>query len=409
MLLLKTFIEKVCFFIFFEQYEYNNSVLGYIYKLTILQVYFKNIIFFITNYLINRLIKKHLSLLLLSFIIISELFNSSIAVAQIGGKSVYHFLNLPTNARQASMGGVVYARYDNDIQLSLYNPSLLSPETHNQLCLDFTDHFSDIKQGYAGYSRTFKKLGSFQAGFQFLNYGKFTETTDADVVLGDFTANDLALNIGWGRRLDSSFSIGSNLKFISSQLQDYYSFGIATDIAATYINNKHRLAVSLIARNIGRQLVTYTKIREPLPFEIQLGFSQKLKNAPFTYSIVVQNLEKWDLTYNDPNDPEIERDAITNEIKEKSKASKIFDKTMRHLVFGLEFQPFKAFALRLSYNYKRRQEVSVPTSSRLSGFAWGFGIKISKFQISYARDIYHPAGAPNYFTIATNLSDFAKK
>jgi len=346
----------------------------------------------------------------ITFLIIFFLITFTFTVsAQIGGSSVYRFLNLPTNARQTSMGGVLYSKYDNDLQLSLYNPSLLNSEVHNQICLDFTDHFADITQGYAGYSRTIKNLGSFQGGVQFLNYGKFKETDASGNILGDFTANELALVLGWGRVLDSNFSIGANLKFISSKLQDYYSFGVATDVAGTYRNNKHRLALSFIARNIGTQIVKYTQNREKLPFEMQLGFSQKLKHAPFTYSIVIQNIEKWDLTYDDPNDPKNEKDAITNEIKEKSKTEQFFDKTLRHLVFGVELQPFKAFALRVSYNYKRRQEVSVPTSSRLSGFAWGFGIKIKKFQISYARDIYHPAGAPNYFTIATNISDLIKK
>ena len=160
---------------------------------------------------------------------------------------------------------------------------------------------------------------------------------------------------------------------------------------------------------MGTQLKTYDGIKESLPFEMQIGISQKLKYAPFTYNVVWQNLEKWDLTYTDPNDPTNERDAITNEIKQKSSTEKFADKTLRHLIFGIEFQPMKAFALRLSYNYKHRKEVSVPTHAGLSGLAWGFGIRISKFQISYARDIYNPAGVPNYFSISTNLSDFLKK
>ncbi len=334
---------------------------------------------------------------------------ASFAFGQTGGSSTYQFLSLPMNARQVGMGGSLYARYDNDIQLSLYNPSLLTPEISNQLMINYTDHFSDVKQGYFAYSHSFKKIGSFQAGIQYLNYGKFTETDASGNVLGEFTSNDFAFTVGWGRRLDSNFSIGANLKFINSQYQSYTSNGIAADIAASYINTKRRLAISLIARNAGTQLKSYNEIKESLPFEMLLGISQKLKYAPFTYSVVWQNLEKWDLTYTDPNDPTNERDAITNEIKQQSKAEKFADKTLRHLIFGLEFQPMKAFAFRISYNHKHRKEVSVPTHSGMSGFSWGFGIKVSKFQLSYARDIYHPAGAPNYFTISTNLSEFLKK
>jgi hypothetical protein len=333
----------------------------------------------------------------------------SFASAQIGGSSTYQFLTLPMNARQAAMGGTLYNRDDNDIQLSLYNPSLLTTEISNQLMINYTDHFSDVKQGYFAYARNFKKVGNFQAGIQYLSYGKFTETDASGNVLGEFTANDFAFTLGWGRRLDSNFTIGANLKFINSQYQSYVSAGIAADVAASYINTKRRLVLSLIARNAGTQIKSFNETKETLPFEMLVGISQKLKYAPFSYSVVWQNLEKWDLTYTDPNDPTIERDAVTNEIKQQSKTEKFADKTLRHLIFGLEFQPMKAFAFRISYNHKHRKEVSVPTHPGMSGFAWGFGIKVSKFQISYARDIYHPAGAPNYFTITTNLGEFFKK
>lgn len=345
----------------------------------------------------------------LTLILIFTIQLLSLSFGQIGGNSTYQFLAAPINARQAAMGGGLYARYDNDLQLSMYNPSLLTSEINNQLMINYTDQLSDVKQGYFAFAHHFKKIGSFQAGIQYLSYGKFSETDASGNVLGDFTANDFAFTVGWGRRLDSNFSIGANLKFINSQYQNYSSNGIAADVAASYINTKKRLTISLIARNAGTQLKSFNETKENLPFEMLLGISQKLKYAPFSYSIVWQNLEKWDLTFTDPNDPTNERDAITNEIKQQSKTGKFADKTLRHLIFGLEFQPFKAFAFRISYNHKHRKEVSVPTHPAMSGFAWGFGIRVSKFQISYARDIYHPAGAPNYFTISTNLSEFFKK
>jgi len=346
--------------------------------------------------------RKHILLLILIF----QAMN--FAVGQIGGESAYQFLSLPANARQAAMGGTLYTRDDHDLQLSLYNPSLLSAETSNQLMINYTDHFSDVKQGYFAYARNIKKIGDFQAGIQYLSYGKFTETDASGNVLGEFSANDFAFTLGWGRKLDSNFTLGANLKFINCQYQNYNSNAIAADVAASYVNTKKRFALSLIARNAGVQTKSFNETKETLPFEMLLGISQKLKYAPFTYSVVWQNLEKWDLTYTDPNDPTNERDAVTNEIKQQSKAEKFSDQTLRHLIFGLEFQPMKAFAFRISYNHKHRKEVSVPTHPGMSGFAWGFGIKVSKFQFSYARDIYHPAGAPNYFTLSTNLGEFFK-
>jgi hypothetical protein len=42
------------------------------------------------------------------------------------------------------------------------------------------------------------------------------------------------------------------------------------------------------------------------------------------------------------------------------------------------------------------------------GFSYGFGIKISKFHLSYGRATYHLAGASNHFSISTNFSSFYK-
>ena len=40
------------------------------------------------------------------------------------------------------------------------------------------------------------------------------------------------------------------------------------------------------------------------------------------------------------------------------------------------------------------------------GYSWGFGLRISKFHLSYANSIYHVAGRTNHFTISTNLGDW---
>lgn len=331
-----------------------------------------------------------------------------LSFAQSGGKYTYAFLLNPTSARMASMGGLMYNKVDQDIQLAVYNPSLISDENHQQLMLGFTDYPTDISSFTGSYAHSFKKAGTFTASIHYFGYGDFTETDASGNTFGSISAQDYYLQIGWGRKLDSNLSMGANLKFIGSSYAEYQSYGLAADLALTYYNPDNRMSLSAVAQNAGRQIVSYTDKKESLPFGIHIGMSQKLKHAPFTYSVVWQNLENWDLTFNDPNDPKIQRDAISGEIIEKSESARIFDKTFRHLVFGIEFQPFKSFALRMAYNYQKRQEMSLPTRTGLSGFSWGFGLRVSKFQFSYGRSIYHPAGSPNHITLTTRISDLFK-
>ena len=337
------------------------------------------------------------------------LFSSSTMFSQIGGDNTFEFLNLTNSARVAAMGGDFLAINDDDITLTLSNPSLISKEMNNHLAFSFVDYFSDINLGFASYSKTFKKAGSFVASIQYINYGKFTRADAAGITYDEFQASEYALNVGWGRNLSENFLIGSNLKMIYSVFDTYKSNGLAVDLAGTYLSNNKQFCSSLIFKNIGRQLKPYIEGNiEPLPFEIQLGISKKLDKAPFRFSVLANNLQKWDLTYEDPNNPKQTTDPLTGEAIAEKKLQEFGDKLMRHFVVGGEFIPTKNFNIRFGYNYQRRKELQVESKVGMIGFSWGFGIRISKFNISYGRDTYHLAGAPNHITITTNISSFSK-
>ena len=335
---------------------------------------------------------------------------NSVSYSQIGGAHVYEFLNLANSARIASMGGNFLAISDDDITLTLANPSLINEKFHNQIGFSFVDFYTDINYGYAQYARSFNKIGTFVGTMQFIDYGKFTEADETGQELGQFKASEYALNIGWGRPLTPRFSIGSNLKFIYSSMASYNSFGMAVDVAGSYKSADERFTVSLIGRNIGYQIVAYqATANESLPFEIQVGLSQTFKHLPFRYSVLFTHLETWDLRYENPQDPSGGTDPFTGETKEISGIEAFADNLMRHIVLGGEIMIGKNFSIRGGYNYERRQELKVKDKTSTVGFSWGFGFRVSKFHFSYARSTWHLVGSPNYFTITVNLQDFMKK
>jgi hypothetical protein len=303
------------------------------------------------------------------------------------------------------MGGNFLAIRDNDPTLAVYNPSLITQGIHNHLVLSFVDYYSDINYGFASYSRTLEKYGSFMASLQFLDHGKFVSADETGQTYGEFSAGEYAFQLGWGRALDSSFSIGSNFKFLYSELEYFVASGLAVDVTGTYSKPSTGFTASLLARNIGRMLNTYVPGQaEPLPFEIALGLSKRLKHVPLRYSILVTNLQKWDLTHDDPLEPDT--DPLTGEPIKENEFEVFADKLMRHFVVGAELSPSRNFSLRLGYNYQRRQDMKVATKLSTVGFSWGFGFRVSRFNFSYARSANHLAGSPNYITLSTNLSDF---
>jgi len=330
--------------------------------------------------------------------------------AQIGGNNTYEFLNLTNSARIGALGGNFLSVKDNDLTCALANPSFIDEDLHRGLALSFTDYFSDINYGFASYSHTFKKVGSFAATMQFISYGRFIRADETGETYGNFNAGEYALTFGWGRHLSKHFAIGSNLKVIYSDLADYNSFGLAVDVAGSYFHEKGKGAITLIAKNIGRQLDSYISgQREPLPFEIQLGMSKQFGELPLKFHVLINHMEKWDLTYEDPNNPTPVVDPLTGDSLAPRRFEKFADKLGRHFVVGVEFSPAKVFTLRLGYNYQRRKEMLIDAKKGLVGFSYGFGFKVSKFNFSYARNHYALGGVPNYITIAFNISDFLPK
>lgn len=330
--------------------------------------------------------------------------------AQMGGKHTYQFLNLTNSARIAALGGNYLSVKDKDLTLALANPSFIDEDLHTSMALSFVDYFTDVNYGFASYSHTFKKVGSFAATMQFIDYGRFTQADESGQVLGNFNASEYALTIGWGRKLSPHFTIGSNLKFIYSDLADLNSFGMAVDVAGSYFSDKGKMAVTLLLKNIGRQLDPYVKGQtDPLPFEIQLGMSKQFGKLPLRFHILTTHLERWDLTYEDPANPDPVVDPLTGDSLAPRKFEKWLDKLGRHLVFGVEFMPAKVFSIRVGYNYQRRQEMIIDAKKGLVGLSYGFGFRVSKFSFSYARNHYALGGVPNYITVSTSISAFKKK
>ncbi len=333
---------------------------------------------------------------------------SAPTTAQIGGNNTYEFLNLVSSARVASLGGNLISVRDDDINLGIYNPALLNETMHDKVALSYINYIADINYGYASYAKHYDSLGTFAATMQYLSYGKFTETDVTGQQLGEFTAGEYSLTMGYGRAIDTLFSIGANLKMVYSALEQYNSFGAAVDLSGAYYNDKKNMGIGLVIKNIGYQLKTYTdNNREPLPFEVQMAVSKKLKHAPLRITVVGENLQKWDLTYVDPNaEPEI--DPLTgDEIAPETPG--FGDKLMRHIVLNGEILITKNFNVRMGYNYRRRQEMKLAGKPGFVGFSYGVGLRISKFHLSYGRSSYNVAGASNHITVSVRLSDFKGK
>lgn len=328
------------------------------------------------------------------------------ASAQIGGRGIYSFLNMTNNARAAGLGGQLMSIRDHDPNSALQNPGNLNKEMHRSLALNYVNLFAGINAGTVSYVWG-DSLKTFAAGITYLNYGTFDATDVAGNETGTFNAADYAFHFGMARDW-KRFTYGAYAKVIYSQLEVYKSLGLALDLGATYHNRKNLFQGSLTMRNIGTQLTTYVPgTREPLPFQIDAGISQKLEHAPFRFIVIMHNLQTPDLTYINTNNRDVRINLETGEPEEQKIGWG--EKVMRHAIVAAELVFSKNLNFRFGYNHQRRQEMALPDRRGFSGFTWGFGVRVAKIQLNYGSAGFLPGESMNVFAATFAFDDMKRK
>lgn len=306
---------------------------------------------------------------------------------QTGGDNTYEFLNLTHSAFAAATGGLTVSQGRGDLSLPYFNPALLSSEMQNNISLSYSRYLAGINYGYAAYAFNGDSLNNYAAGISYINYGTFTAADEAGNITGTFSAAEYAFNLIYSRRIDSSFTIGVDIKPVLSHLEKYFSAGVCADLGVTYINREHLLSAGLVVRNAGFQIKSYTGgAGEPLPFEIQAGVTKGLAHAPLRFTLTLRHLEKYDMTHQYDSEGE----SNTNSIGEN---------LLRHVVLGAELLPGKNFWAAAGINYQRRAELKTTTKTGSAGLSWGFGFNTKIFTLAFGRDTYHLAGAANHFSL----------
>ena len=319
--------------------------------------------------------------------------------SQIGGNGTYRFLDLTNSAKVAALGGTQIAFTDNDLDLTFYNPSLLSDSMRNQLSINYVSYIAGIGVGYATFSPNIRGKNAFALGIHYVNYGTFEGASETGQLTGTFRAAEYSFNLFYSRTLTPQLRVGINLKPIFSSLESYHSFGLATDIGITYESKDKLSAASFVARNLGYQITSYYENgdHEKLPWDCQLGFSKRLAHAPLRFFATANHLNKWNISFIDrPND-------VTQPNNQTEKFTSLL---MRHLIFGVEILPEQHVTLRVGYSYQRQKELAVDSRPGLVGFSAGIGVKIAKFNLNYGIASYHLAATAHYFSLAVNLSQF---
>ncbi len=326
----------------------------------------------------------------------------TVSYSQIGGKSVYDFLNLVTSPRQAALGGKVITIYDEDVNQAHFNPATINQEMDNHLAINYGSYFGAVNYGTAAYAYTYDRhLQTFHAGVNYVDYGKFQGYDEFGNQTNSFTGSEMALSFGYSYNIPfTSFYLGANAKLIASTLESYTSYGAAADFGALFIDERNDVNWALVVRNVGTQITTYSGTQEKLPLEILAGVSQEVENVPLRWHLTLENLQQWNVAFSNTNR------AVSN-IDGTSTSEKVgfMNNALRHVVFGAELFPKRAFNLRFGYNFRRGEELRVVDQRNFSGISLGFGLKMGKVKFNYSYSRYTLAGNTSLFGLIINFQN----
>ena len=327
------------------------------------------------------------------------------AAQQLGGRTVFPFLDLPPSAQLAALGGMSVSARNDDPTMLYGNPALLNADMDGRLALSYVAYVAGIKQSTAAYVFNTKKAGRFGIGLTYLNYGQFEGYDAAGNSLGTFGANEYTVGVS-DSYTKGKFTFGVTTKLAVSSIDGSRSLAGVGDAGAVYKHPTSDFTVGLAVKNAGYQFSPYPGTeRGPLPLDVQLGATIKPEHMPLRLSLTAHHLQQWDIQYLDPN----ARGPLDASGMEKKPTKSFGDNLARHFTASAALVLSKNLNLRVGYNHLQRRELRLDNTSGSAGLSFGIMLKISTFQIDYTHATLQAAGSSEYFTLARNLDSLFKK
>lgn len=339
--------------------------------------------------------------MLRKLVFLLSLLLSAASFGQIGGKSVYQFLNLVQSPRQAALGGKTVTVVDYDVNQAFYNPATINEKMSNRLSANYGSYYGEVSYGTAAYAYTYDRhLQTFHAGISYINYGTFEGRDELGNQTSDFTGSEAALSLGYAYNLPwTDMFVGANVKLISSTLESYNSWGAAVDLGFLYVDYDNDINYGLTVRNLGFQIKPYEDTNEKLPLAIDAGISQLMLHVPIRWHVTLENLQQWNIAFSNPNRAQGSLDGGSEEEKVS-----FFNNALRHVILGAELFPEKGFNLRLGYNFRRGEELRIVDKRNFSGISVGFGLRFGKVKFDYSYSRYTIAANTSLFGLMIDLN-----
>ena len=293
------------------------------------------------------------------------------------------FLKLGTSPRVAAMGNA-YVGVADDISGIFINPVSIVHVEGQQLFVSSMQYMVDMQAMSAIWSFPIQSKigGRLEIHYTGLRSGDMTWTTATDIdgteTAKDFTWNELAFGLTYGRMFTDKFSLGVGAKYVRTDVADWYSHTVAFDVGTLYKTGWRNLRLGMSVTNFGPDMKfkgTYTNTYVASIWQIEVDEDFGDFALPITFQVgIADELYVGDnsrltgtLDYSHPND------------------------LAECIHVGAEFAFGEMFFLRAGYltdvespEIREGDSSSDSALDRYWEFRFGGGVIISGFRVDYA-------------------------
>ena len=332
------------------------------------------------------------------------------AAAQVvGGRYAFGMLELPPSATVSGLGGWQLRSDSRDPAVAQFNPSALSTSSDGVLHVGQDFLYAGVGRSSLGFGQRVERLGiDAAAHLQYVGFGDFVGRDVAGVETGDFSVRGVQVGVSASREVFERLRVGAGVSGVQQQIESYKAFGLSFSGGLTYLpDSSGRTVIGLQFRHLGTMVNDFGAASEPLPIDVSIGFSRRLKYLPLRFGLLYRKLDRWNLLYDDP--ARRDQGGFGEAPTERSSLSRGLDNFGRHLAANLELGLGRRETIRLRLGYDRQRQTENLVEGRegnypsLAGFSAGLGVDFRRGQVNYGYRVQHQGGAANHLTLLVDL------
>ena len=319
------------------------------------------------------------------------------------------FLRINPDGRAGGMGDVGIAISPDASSIYHNNSKLAFAEDKSGLAITYTPWLKAlVGDMFIGHVAGYNRLDDIQAisgSFRFFNMGSIQFTDESGINLQEFNPHELAIDLGYARRLSDNLSAGLTLKYIYSNLAKGQSTAtsgdinaanaVAADLSVFYTTDLDQngrdanLSIGGAITNIGNK-VSYTEddIKDFIPINLGVGAAYSLSIDDYNEIMVAFDINK--LLVPTPDTLFAGGDPAYPDHREKSLFSGMFgsfsdapggaSEEFKELTYslGAEYWYNKQFSVRAGYFHENRLK------GNRQYITVGLGVKYSMLGLNFS-------------------------